>query len=1045
MKINLIIKAHVITLLLVLFCTHGEENGWKSGMVKQINNTGGSIKISDAVTIVKYSGLKPKKHEVQIYKPLTLDIDCTYKLSFQAETKNFVILEIVYGTATEPYGSYARKRIAVTPDKTNYEVDFKVNESEGKAYDPKREHVIRIYFGDNDAVDLKMSKLSINQAINFKENWKVFANVRAPESYNVMPEYLSSLSGEKVSPIDVKLKNNLIDLAKFDKQKLSPGKIAVVYNELISDKNKIIKIGFAADWWMEVYVNGKLVYSTIKSGNVSRLYQPSDHIVDIPVNAGDNLVAVKVLSGSEGWKFACGAPPVIKQKIATRQFIANDKWKPVDLSSLQVIEGSALDLSSLIEAPSGKYGRMIVNNNGNFAFKEKSEIDFRMRGFNGVPRDVWQYNSDEEFKKRAVLFAKAARRQGYSHLRTNMLECALTSKVDKDYTFNIKYLDRWDYLFSKLKEEGVYIQLVLVSYGFYYSPFSFESEIFKDRNKNKLLLVLSDENVRKHVKFGVNFLLNHVNPYTGMAWKDDPSIFLVEYVNEHENGVRKMHQIIESDKNAKTLAVGLWHNWVENKLAGKDTNTFPPEFSKRKLSEVDFPKRFGNSEKLDNLYVQFISYLSQETMNWFENIVRSTGYSGLVTSYNFSKKLNFSAIRWKNAQVTIINNYFSHPYSNEVDQKSSVENTADYIRTCSASNLAGRPFIVTEINHSFWNKYQHEAGIVYGSYAALQNFSSLTIHSSPVLLKYDKRALGAFSAGASPISRAGEFISGCLFLRGDVCKAKNIIDIKITDQFLMSGINADKPINGSQSKLSLISGLRISFPDIKIPKGLPEKTASPTLVISPEQGGKISGSEWFTNVIDINDDQFSERAFIKKLKEMKLLSEDNITKTDEGVYQSDTGEIVMRSREKSITVITARTEAATVLADRSVTLHSLKNIKSEINASVAVCSMDHASISKSRKMVLVYSTEVANSGMELSYNHEKMINTGTAPVLMKTGKLVAELVNSNSGQPHLFPLNFDGSRRNEIPCQRIGDKITISINTSILKNGPTPFFELVIE
>ena len=43
--------------------------------------------------------------------------------------------------------------------------------------------------------------------------------------------------------------------------------IAVLYNEFESDRDQLIPVGFSADWWMEITLNGKLVYTTMKTGN----------------------------------------------------------------------------------------------------------------------------------------------------------------------------------------------------------------------------------------------------------------------------------------------------------------------------------------------------------------------------------------------------------------------------------------------------------------------------------------------------------------------------------------------------------------------------------------------------------------------------------------------------------------------------------------------------------------------------------------------------------------------------------------------------------
>ena len=52
-----------------------------------------------------------------------------------------------------------------------------------------------------------------------------------------------------------------------------------------------------------------------------------------------------------------------------------DEWRAVDLSSLEILENSALDLSSGIgEKRAGKYGRLKVADGGHFAFEKRPDI-----------------------------------------------------------------------------------------------------------------------------------------------------------------------------------------------------------------------------------------------------------------------------------------------------------------------------------------------------------------------------------------------------------------------------------------------------------------------------------------------------------------------------------------------------------------------------------------------------------------------------------------------------------------------------------------------
>lgn len=91
-------------------------------------------------------------------------------------------------------------------------------------------------------------------------------------------------------------------------------KAAIAFAVINSPDKQTIKIGTGADWWMEWFVNGKSVFSTMVNGNVSGEFSIYDYTINLPLEKGANLVAVKVLSGSNTFKLWCGGPSAITQR-----------------------------------------------------------------------------------------------------------------------------------------------------------------------------------------------------------------------------------------------------------------------------------------------------------------------------------------------------------------------------------------------------------------------------------------------------------------------------------------------------------------------------------------------------------------------------------------------------------------------------------------------------------------------------------------------------------------------------------------------------------
>ena len=139
-------------------------------------------------------------------------------------------------------------------------------------------------------------------------------------------------------------------------------------------------------------------------------------------------------------------------------------------------------------------------------------------------------------------------------------------------------------------------------------------------------------------------------------------------------------------------------------------------------------------------------------------------------------------------------------------------------------------------------------------------------------------------------------------------------------------------------------------------------------------------------------------------------------------------------------VTTPRTEAAAVPAGRTVSLKTTVSLRSSVDGCVALTSVDaRRPLSESRRLVLLYQTEEANSGMRLGADRETLHFLGHNPSLCRTGKLELSL-KLLPADWKLYALGLDGSRREEIPLSSRDGRILVRFHTGKLKSGPTTFF-----
>ena len=101
-----------------------------------------------------------------------------------------------------------------------------------------------------------------------------------------------------------------IDLDSLLGRKCEVGSEGVVYWRFSSGRPQMLDFGIACDWWFQAAFNGKPCLDTLDTGNghVGVDFSPNDNTVRLPVQEGGNLLAVRVIRGSESWRFVVGAP-----------------------------------------------------------------------------------------------------------------------------------------------------------------------------------------------------------------------------------------------------------------------------------------------------------------------------------------------------------------------------------------------------------------------------------------------------------------------------------------------------------------------------------------------------------------------------------------------------------------------------------------------------------------------------------------------------------------------------------------------------------------
>ena len=222
---------------------------------------------------------------------------------------------------------------------------------------------------------------------------------------------------------------------------------------------------------------------------------------------------------------------------------ASERYGPAETSSWHAnalsADASPVDLSFLNHTPAGAKG---------FVRAEGDALVFE----DGTPARFWGGNlaAYALFRPKEEVDAHARRiaQLGYNLMRIHHHDSMAWVKPtvidqgrDDSQHLAPEAMDRLDYLIKSLKEQGVYVWLDL-HVGRLFKEGDVQSllgtiggfeEIARRKGEIKGFCYFNETVQALMVDFNAKYL-NHVNPYTGLAYKDDPAVMGVLVTNEND-------------------------------------------------------------------------------------------------------------------------------------------------------------------------------------------------------------------------------------------------------------------------------------------------------------------------------------------------------------------------------------------------------------------------------------------------------------------------------------------------------------------------------
>lgn len=663
---------------------------------------------------------------------------------------------------------------------------------------------------------------------------------------------------------------------------------------------------------------------------------------------------------------------------------AGEDWIPLEEPSLEIAPGSALDFSTLLDAPAGKYGR-VVSTGGHFGFERGTK-----------PQRFWGVNlcfgANYLEKPEADALATRLARLGYNTVRIHHFdhEALVPAQFDK-----------LDYLIAALKKQGIYIKTDL--FVSRQVPDAISLGDFK-------AAVLVSEPAFANWKDFTRTLLNHVNPYTQLAWKDEPAIGWLSVVNEPNltNGLATFKPELVA------LVEKEWQAWRKS----------------RSLSPAALPRQAGN-DKAGREVGAFLAILHERGYAKMKAAIRELGCKALLTDLNgWSESPAFMAAR---TSLDFIDNHFywDHPRFLESDWKlpsAGLQDGASALGSGGAgpggvamSRLFGRPFTVSEFNYAAPNSYRVEGGLLMGAAAAVQDWDAVWrfayAHSREATL--EASPLSYFDLASDPAGLLSDRAAVLLFVRGDIRPAPGAISRYLRRDELLT--KPELAPTAGFGELALVTRIGSWVEDASGPLAPPR----------PAELRLTKGDS---------------KDALAQLFQTRRLPETNRTNFDTQERQSETNEVFVNGQFGSLRVVTPRTLGGICPEGDAIKCGPLRIDIEGAKAAVFVSSLDGKPVAESGRLLVAHVTDVQNTGLRYSAPDRQVLESwGTLPHLVQRGQANLTLTRKLPGKVEAWRLDTTGKRVAPLAAKLTGTELGLPLSVLGPDGKATIYYEVVIK
>jgi len=671
----------------------------------------------------------------------------------------------------------------------------------------------------------------------------------------------------------------------------------------------------------------------------------------------------------------------------------SEDYRPIDVAR-KIEPSSALDFSFLLDAPAGKYG-FIKTDGAKYVFEKSPKKKVRFFGANICQSALLPEKAD------AKILAEEFAASGYNSARLHQFSGILRGSPTDSALLHERNMDKFDYLFAELKKRGIYMTTDFYASGKLY-PHEYDDVDY--RGDNMKALFFASPKARAALKRFISNFLNHVNPYTGLAYKDEPALFLASIVNE--DAIAGVQNFVVRTHLDRDIFKPLYAKWLAENSAATEGRS---ENEKYQLFLI-------------SMYNDFYAEMKSHIKNIAPHIL-------LAEQTNTGGSLVISMS--ENYDVVDGHSYNGHPLFYErrftvplyVDSSDALEKKSGAFIMMAARRILTKPSAVTEWDYVRPNPTAAEGGLIVGAYSALNGIDGLWhftyTHSREKIAKNDR--LGMFDTAGDAVRTLANKIGALIHLRRDVSESKVVLPTLVESDFYTNG-NTENAyrLSPQLAELALVAktGNIVAKDAESAMKKLPANTAA-VLYSSSVMMPRNSAKKIF--------DAFDKDLVAKVSSGVKL--GDGAIDLANGTYLSSNRQLFLDTKNAAWKAATPRSEIFIQREGRSLKgdFAEVKNTKGW--SIVAVCSLEKKPLKSSSRILVAHLTDMMNDGQRFaSDKFNVVLEWGSAKYLLKRGD--SEISFSDTLENFkCFALDTSGRRIAEIPIVRSDASAAVKIST----------------